>query len=322
MLETLLESKDDGKRQVVFLDELPWMDSPRSGFITALEAFWNRWGCHRDNFMLVVCGSATSWMQDKLVNNHGGLYDRLTCEIKLSPFTLSECEQFFLSRNIHLSRYDIAQSYMAIGGIPYYLGCFRKGLSLSQNLDNLFFSDNAKLTSEYRRLFSSVFSRPEDEKKIVEYLSTRHYGYTREEIAKGTCIVNNGNFTQMLGALIASDFVMKYIPFGYKKNEAHYKLIDPFCLFYIRFVLGMKGRDSQYWMHNENMPSVAAWRRIAFEELCFSHIALIKKALGIDGVSSLPQTTGASELTLRTAAKEIGHTPDPYNDIRHQIQRV
>lgn len=286
MLEMLLQGKDDGKRQVVFLDELPWMDTPRSGFITALESFWNGWGCHRDNLMLVVCGSATSWMQDKLVNNHGGLYDRLTYEIKLSPFTLSECEQFFFSKNIRLSRYDIAQSYMAIGGIPYYLGYFQKGASLSQNLDSLFFSEHAKLTNEYGRLFSSVFSRPDDERKIVEFLSTRHYGYTREEIAKGTWLANNGNFTKMLDALIASDFVLKYIPFGYNKNESHYKLIDPFCLFYIRFVLGARGKDSQYWMHNENMPVLSSWRGIAFEELCFSHIAQIKKALGIVGVSS------------------------------------
>lgn len=94
MLSQLLEAKDNGKRQVVFLDELPWMDTPRSGFITAFEGFWNTWGCHRDNLMLVVCGSANSWMLDNLVNSHGGLYGRTTYEVKLSPFKLGECEQF------------------------------------------------------------------------------------------------------------------------------------------------------------------------------------------------------------------------------------
>lgn len=138
LLEMHLQAIDDGTRQVVFLDELPWMDTPRSGFVTALESFWNGWGCHRENLMLVVCGSATSWIQDNLINNHGGLYDRLTCEIKLSPFTLNECEQFFKSKNIRLSRYDIVQSYMAVGGIPYYLGYFERGQSLAQNIDRLF----------------------------------------------------------------------------------------------------------------------------------------------------------------------------------------
>lgn len=286
MLETFLESKDNGKPQVVFLDELPWMDTPRSGFITALEAFWNGWGCHRNNLMLVVCGSATSWMQNKLVNNHGGLYDRLTYEMKLSPFTLAECGEFFDSKGIRLSHYDVAQSYMAVGGIPYYLGYFQRGLSLAQNIDNLFFAKDAKLLSEYERLFSSVFTRPEDEKKIVEFLCTRHYGYTREEIINGTGIPNNGNFSKLLDALVASDFVEAYVPFGFKKRALYYKLTDPYSLFYIRFLLKNRHKDDQFWLHNENTPSIAAWRGIAFEGICFSHINQIKKALGVEAVAS------------------------------------
>ena len=161
MLSQLLEAKDNGKRQVVFLDELPWMDTPRSGFITAFEGFWNTWGCHRDNLMLVVCGSANSWMLDNLVNSHGGLYGRTTYEVKLSPFKLGECEQFLKKKGIRMSRYDIVQSYMVLGGIPYYLGYMKKGLSLAQNIDLLFFEKDAKLRNEYDRLFASVFSNPE-----------------------------------------------------------------------------------------------------------------------------------------------------------------
>ena len=139
MLSMALQKTDDGSRQLVFLDELPWMDTPRSFFVTALENFWNGWACHRSNFMLVVCGSANSWILNKLVNNHGGLYGRLTYQIKLSPFTLGECEEYFESRNIDLSRYDIVQSYMIMGGIPYYLGYMRRQKSLSQNIDDMFF---------------------------------------------------------------------------------------------------------------------------------------------------------------------------------------
>ena len=182
MLSHFLESKDNGTRQVIFLDELPWMDTPRSGFITAFEGFWNTWACHRDNIMLVCCGSANSWMLNNLVNNHGGLYGRTTYEIKLSPFTLNECEQFYQAQDIKLSRYDIAQSYMILGGIPYYLGYMKKGLSLAQNIDLLFFDGNAKLSQEYNRLFASVFSNPEEMKRIVNFLGTKHIGFTRKEI--------------------------------------------------------------------------------------------------------------------------------------------
>ncbi len=286
MLEMHLQSIDNGKRQVVFLDELPWMDTPRSGFITALEAFWNGWACHRDNFMLVVCGSATSWMMDNLINNHGGLYGRITCEIKLSPFTLNECEQFFHKRNVRLLRYDIVQSYMAVGGIPYYLGYFEPGLSLPQNIDNLFFVKNAKLKDEYDRLFASIFTSPDDMKRIIKFLSTRRSGFTQAQIAKKTGISQGGSLSKMLRALIACDFIQKYVPFGLSMREEHYKLIDPFCVFYLRYVSENSAYPANFWLENHTSQSIVSWRGYAFEEVCMRHIPQIKEALGIRGVSS------------------------------------
>ena len=286
MLEMHLQSLDDGSRQVVFLDELPWMDTPRSGFVTALEAFWNGWACHRHNMMLVVCGSANSWMLDNLVNNHGGLYGRTTYEVKLEPFNLSECEAFFESKGIVMSRYDIVQSHMIVGGIPYYLGYMKKGMSLAQNIDRLFFAKGAKLHDEYDRLFASVFAKPEQMKSIVQLLGTRHSGYTRHEILTKTGLKDCGDSTKLLKALIASDFIQAYVPFGMGKRDVHYKLIDPFCLFYMRFVQGRKEIDPEFWMHNVTSQAVSSWRGFAFEEVCFSHIGKIKKALDILGVSS------------------------------------
>ena len=261
MLEMHLQSIDDGKRQVVFLDELPWMDTPRSGFVTALEGFWNGWACHRHNFMLVVCGSATSWILDNLINNHGGLYGRVTYEVKLTPFTLKECEEFFQSRNIKLSRYDIVQSYMILGG-------------------------SAKLRDEYDRLFSAVFSNPNDMKKIVGLLSTRHAGFTRQEILQKTGIDDSGSATKMLKALEASDFILKYVPFRAGKRNEAYKLSDPFCLFYLYWVEGHDKMNPDFWMLSQQSQSVISWRGISFEEVCLVHIQQIKAALGIAGVSS------------------------------------
>ena len=286
MLEMRLQSQDNGSRQVVFLDELPWMDTPRSGFITALEAFWNGWGCHRDNMMLVVCGSANSWMLDNLVNNHGGLYGRTTYEVKLEPFTLAECEAFLLGKGIIMSRYDIVQAYMITGGIPYYLGYMRKGMSLAQNIDRLFFAKEARLHDEYDRLFASVFAKPEQMKSIVQLLGNRRCGYTRKEILTKIGLDDCGASTKLLKALVASDFIQSYVPFGKSKREEHYKLTDPFCLFYMKFVKGQKEIDPEFWMHNATSQSVSSWRGFAFEEVCLTHFRQIKKALDILGVSS------------------------------------
>lgn len=287
MLSQLLERKSrPNNRQVVFIDELPWLDTPRSGFMTAFEGFWNNWACHRDNIMLVVCGSASSWMLDTLINNHGGLYGRTTYEIKLHPFTLSECEEFYTRKGIRMSRYDITQSYMIFGGIPYYLGYMKKGLSLAQNIDQLFFADDAKLKDEYNRLFASVFSNPDQMKRIVHLLGTRHIGYTRKEILYKTGMDDCGASSKMLKALEASDFIQPYVPFGKSGRDVHFRLCDPFCLFYLKFVHARNEMDPEFWMHNTGSSSINSWRGFAFEEVCFSHADNIKRALNIGGVSS------------------------------------
>ncbi|MCQ2330637.1 MAG: AAA family ATPase [Paludibacteraceae bacterium] len=286
MLSQHLQNTDNGSRQVVFLDELPWMDTPRSGFITAFEGFWNNWACHRDNVMVVVCGSASSWILDKLINNHGGLYDRVTHEMHLHPFTLRECEQFLKTRHIRMTRYDIVQSYMMLGGIPYYLNYFQPENSLAQNVDRLFFNQQAKLHNEYDRLFTSVFTDAETMRRIVDFLGTRHKGFTRAEILAHLGLEDSGSFSDKLKALESSDFVMSYVPFGESKRNKHYKLIDPFCLFFQRYVRDHGQMESDFWTNHQCSQSVISWRGVAFEEVCLIHIDAIKQALGIAGVGS------------------------------------
>lgn len=284
MLEELLESKDKaGKRQLVFLDELPWMDTPRSNFIMAFEGFWNTWACHRSNMMVVVCGSATSWIQDNFINNHGGLYGRTTREIRLASFTLGECEQFYKSRGIKWSKYDIVQSYMVMGGIPYYMKYVDKGMSLDQAVNALFFDDKARLEGEYDRLFASIFSKPDEMKRIIETMYKRHAGWTRQELLTKTGMADGGAFSKMLKSLVSSDFVIRYVPFG--KSEEHYKLSDPFCWFWLHFVKGKKSLSADFWKGDASQ-SIVIWRGIAFEEVCWNHWRQIKRALGIGSVQT------------------------------------
>ena len=297
MLEMHLQSIDDGTRQIIFLDELPWMDTPKSGFITAFESFWNSWACHR-NVMVIVSGSATAWIQDKLIDNHGGLYGRVSYEIKLEPFTLNECELLFQERKISISRYDIVHAYMIFGGIPFYLNYLQRGRSLAQNIDELFFRRGAKLRSEFDRLFASIFGNPEMMKGLIRAISTRKMGCTREEIAALSGYSEGGTMTAALKALIASDFVIRYVPFGNGKREEYYKLIDPFCIFFIKHVDKRDDLPEGFWQPNVSSQAIVSWRGYAFENVCFNHIAQIKRALGISGIStsqSAWQTRGGDE---------------------------
>ncbi len=276
---------DDSSRKVLFFDELPWLDTKGSQFISAFEGFWNGFACGRSDLLLIVCGSATSWIENNLINNTGGLYGRVTYEIKLNPFTLKECKDFLESKGVDYSLYDITQAYMVFGGIPYYLNYIDKSCSLAQNVDNLFFKNNALLLLEFDRLFNSIFTFSEKAKAIIELLATNSVGFTREEIAKKTNIADGGIFSKYLNSLIASNFIIKYVPFGFSKREAHYKLVDPFCIFYIKFVLD-KSEASNLWAQESTSPKISSWRGLAFENVCFNHVDQIKFALGISGVST------------------------------------
>lgn len=284
-LEQLLVKLDDGHRQVVFIDELPWMDTPRSGFLSAFENFWNNWCSGRDNMMLVVCGSATSWILGNLSRSKGGLYGRLTDEMKLRPFTLKECEEYFDNEGIALSHYDIVQSHMVFGGIPYYLSYFQKGLSFEGNTDRLLFGHNPRLKDEFNRLFNAIFGNPEDCKKIVRLLATRHIGFTREEIAKATGLPLGGGLTDTLAALTESDFILRYVPYGQAGSVEHYKLLDTFCLFWLKYV-EPNTLDVNFMTDNITSDVMRSWRGVAFEEVCWQHIMQIKRALEIGGVKA------------------------------------
>ena len=284
MLITLLEKKGKNKRQVIFIDEMPWMDTPRSGFITALEHFWNGWAAGQSHLMLIVCGSATSWISDKLIQNKGGLYGRTTYEIHLSPFTLGECETYFKHENIAMDRYDILQCYMAMGGIPYYLSYLQKGCSLAQNIDRLFFQKDGKLRTEFHRLYASLFNDPETYIKVIRLLGQKREGYTRAEIAQHTGIPYGGGLTKILKSLEISDFILPYTYYGESSRNIHYKLTDFYTLFYIHFLDKKSHKNPRFWQENLLSPSLNAWRGLSFEEVCFVHQDKIKQALGIASV--------------------------------------
>lgn len=284
LLETLLIQKDDGKRQVVFLDEIQWMDTPKSGFITGLEAFWNSWACKRHNLMIIVCGSSASWILDKLINNHGGMYDRVTKQIHLKAFDLCETEKYLVSQGINYSRYDVVQTYMSLGGVPYYMKYMDRTQSYAQNMDSLFCESNSPLRNEFDRLFSSLFSNPTMMKNIIVAIGKKKRGLTRKEILDELKITDSGALSKFLNALIEGDFIFKYAPFDSDKRIEYYKLIDPFCIFYLRFFNDEK--RIRKWSNVIDSQECVVFRGLAFENVCFNHIKQIKNALGISGVST------------------------------------
>lgn len=286
MLKTYLSQLSSKKRVVAFIDELPWFDTHKSRFVKAFELFWNSWASDQENLLLIVCGSATTWMTSKLIGDKGGLHNRITKQIYLAPFSLRESAELIKRQGVELSAQQIAECYMIMGGVPYYLSKLEKGRSFSQNIDALFFSKNAELKIEYEFLFKSLFDNSQLYQRVVDILSKKKKGMTRKEIVEGLGIADNGNLTTVLNDLCLCDFVRKYSGYGKKERDVIYQLSDMYILFYTQFVEGNNGLDSNYWSNMADNPAKRAWSGFAFEQLCLHHIDQIKSALGISGVQT------------------------------------
>ena len=278
-----LESKNQNERMIVFLDEFPWMDTPKSDFIASFSWFWNNWGSTKSNLMLIICGSASSWIIDNLINAHGGLYNRLTYSIKISPLTLSDCKEYFESKNTNLPLYTIATIYMVFGGIPYYLNYYNVNYSLNENIDRLLVMKNAKLALEYDNLFTATFNEAKTSKSIIQFLSKKKEGFTRKEIVKGLGLTDGDYIAKSLKSLENSDFIIKYVPFNGNAKEKKYKIVDLFCLFYLKHINERKTLSET--MFSENVDN--RWLGSAFENLCYNHLNKIKDALGISQVETM-----------------------------------
>lgn len=283
---SLLLEKSNVSRKIVFIDELPWFDTPNAGFIQALEHFWNSWASARRDILLVVCGSAAAWIINKLLNNKGGLHNRVTKRLKVVPFSLRECELFMQDKNAVFERYQIIELYMVLGGIPFYWDEVTPNQSAAQNIEHLCFSENGLLRTEFSNLFGSLFSHPDRHMSIVNALAKKAKGLTRAEILAASGQPNSGRTTELLSELEESGFIRRYAPFGKKTRNSLYQLVDFYTLFYLKFIQDAHILDENNWSGGVDDPKRRAWSGYAFEQICWAHLLQIKKALGISGVQT------------------------------------
>ncbi len=284
-LKEYLEALSPGRKKVVFIDELPWMATAKSDFLTGFGYFWNSYAS-KSNIVVIICGSATAWMIKKIINNKGGLHNRVTRKIVLQPFSLTETEAYFDARDIVFNRYQILQLYMAMGGIPHYLDQVEGGKSAVQNIDDICFHPQGLLRTEFGNLYSSLFSKPQRYEAIVTVLASTWKGLTRSEILSATGMKDGGGLTTVLKELEMSGFISSYVPFNKKKKDALFRLTDNYSLFYLKFIRDIPEREAGSWKSLSQNQSWKSWSGYAFENICLQHIGKIKAALGISGIFS------------------------------------
>ncbi len=288
ILQKELEKVSGNK--IIFLDELPWFDTKKSDFLTGLEFFWNSWASAQKGLKLFVCGSAASWMINKLIRNKGGLYNRVTHRFKIEPFTLQETEAFLQSQDIFLDRYQIVNLYMVMGGIPFYLEQIKKGESAAQNIERICFSDEGQLKAEFKFIFSSLFNNSEKHEKLLRKIYELGNRATRDNLVTQLKILSSGDFSVKLNELEESGFLKSYTPLGVRKSKKIYVISDYYTLFYFKFIENAGKYEVGQWINRINDTAINVWAGLSFEQVCWDHTQNIKKRLGIEGIYSETST--------------------------------
>jgi len=285
-LQEYLASKLNNKKAVIFFDEFPWIHTPKSGFLASFEHFWNTWASRQRNLVVVICGSAASWMIRNIVNNKGGLHNRISQKIRLLPFTLREVEEYLKSRKVNLDRYQVLQLYMAFGGVPQYLKNIKPGKSAAQIIDRFCFTKDGTLKGEFNNLYQSLFDNADSHIAIIKALASKAKGLTRKEIIDRCGLSSGGTTTRLLEELVESGFITPYIPYNKNVKNNVFKLSDEYSLFYLKFMDKARDTGPGTWLRLANTASWKSWSGFAYEGICLKHAFQIKKALGIAGVLS------------------------------------
>jgi len=286
LLKQYLKGLGGKGKKVVFIDELPWLATQKSGFLPALDYFWNTFASTREDILLIICGSATSWIIDNVINDRGGLHNRVTKQMWIEPFSLGECEAFYKNNGVELSRNQITELYMIFGGIPYYMNYVEKGLSPEQIVDMVFFEKNAPLKNEFDNLYAALFKSPNNHLRIIESLGKTQSGMTQKELREDMNVSPGGSLVKALNELELCGFVRSYRDFSKKKSGQYYQVTDFFTIFYLKHMRNRAEQDIKHWQNQSNTGGGNAWNGFAFERVCAAHIKQIKQKLGIAGVST------------------------------------
>ena len=287
LLKKYLNGLKGKNKKVIFIDEFPWFDTHKSDFLKYFGHFWNSYCEKRKDILLIVCGSAASYMIKNIVSNKGSLYARLSYALRLMPFSLYETKLYLESKQIRWSHYYILQLYTCLGGIPHYLSKVKKEESVVQNIQRLCFNTNADLSTEFNTVFESLFDHSETHHTIVRKLGNSRAGLTRDELIQKTAASGGGFFSRVLEELIASGFVSEYPAYRNKSKLTLYRLCDEYSRFYLKYIEGYKNQGKNFWKTMSQQQSYLSWAGYNFETVCLKHIDNIKKALGIEGIHSV-----------------------------------
>ncbi len=265
----------------IYLEELQWLADYESTIIAELKYVWDNYFRHNPKLILILCGSAPSFMLDHVVHSKA-LYNRSQYEFYLKAFNPIETKAFLKKR----SNKEVMDAYLTVGGVPEYLKWATAESSVFLSLCKNSFTSGGFFVHEYERIFTSAMANNKYYKEIIEILSKKKFA-TRKELAQLLDVSSGGSLSAVLVDLEKSGFITNYYPFNLQENTilTRYAIADNYLQYYVKFIKPLqKNIDSGAYDSNPQvalkMDSYVKWLGFSFERFCRTFHYVIAEVLG------------------------------------------
>jgi uncharacterized protein len=281
----LLAKYTEHGQWTIYLEELQWLANYKSALIAELKYVWDNYFRHNPQLIIILCGSAPSFMLDKVVHSRA-LYNRSQYEIHLRELDITEAKALLHKRQCR----EVFDAYLTVGGIPEYLKRLNKDSSVYLSLCQQSFLPEGFFLCEYEKIFTSGLADNKHYRQMIALLSQQRF-MTRKQLMTALKLPSGGTVTQLLTDLEKAGFIEKYHPFNLGENTllARYAIADNYLQYYFKFIHPLKNKIQHGDFKNNPMmgiksDSYAKWLGFAFERWCRKYHTKIATILGFSAV--------------------------------------
>lgn len=312
LLQLLAKQTQKG-RVVIFLDEISWMGSKDPDFLGKLKNAWDIHFKKNPKLMLVVCSSASAWI-DKNILSSSAFLGRISFALTLEELPLSDCVSFWEGVGSQFSSYDKFKVLSVTGGIPRYLEETRPHYSAEENIRHLCFKKGGILTHEFKNIFSDLFGkRSEKYKQIIKLLvpGSLEYGEICEQLKTS----KSGLISEYLNDLTLSGFVSRDYTWNPKTGLTapllfKYRLKDNYLRFYLKYMenkLQEIDKDIYQLKSLSALPGWSTMMGLQFENLVLNNRKYIHQSLKLSADDIVVENPYFQHARTRQAGCQIDY---------------
>lgn len=285
-LFSLLSEKVQKGRVIILFDEISWMGSQDLDFLGKLKNAWDQKFKSNPQLILILCGSASAWIEKNILANTGFL-GRISYTLTLEELPLPDCNWFWGKLAKNISSFEKLKLLSITGGIPKYLEEIDPSISAEENIRQLCFRKGGPLVDEFDHLFSNIFQR----KSLLYQEIVRKLTYGSKEpgqLARELGVDLSGLFSEYLEELAFSGFIKRdytwHIETGQDSKLSKFRLSDNYVRFYLRYIEKYKTKIERGGFELKSLMSLPEWNTIMglqFENLILNNRKLLHSALGL-----------------------------------------